>query len=562
MILDCTLRDGGYYTNWNFETKMVKDLITALDLSKVDVIELGYKSPIKGGKYRKCNDRFIWEVLDHKLPVHSKLAFMIDAKDFVKNDKIEYSLIDDVIHNSENSPFSICRLAIKHSEIKHAYTIGEYIKEKGYGLIVNLMGISLLNDEQITDFSIFSEIEPLALYFADSYGSLIPSRTKELVSIFKEFNTEVGIHTHDNLGLAFANCISAMESGANWIDGTLLGMGRGVGNVKTEQLITYNEHTLGEYTVSPIHNVIKNWMTPLMEQYKWGFTHNYMVSGLKHIHPLYPQTLQASFLNPNRIENVILSIEDSTTYDYSKIEEHLNPKVAVVIPARYKSSRFPGKPLAKIKGKEMIVWVAEIAEKAIGKDNVYISTENEEIVDVVKGYGYKVILTSDSCPTGTDRVAEASMEIDADIIINIQGDEPMLDPSDIQKVIDYKILYPNHIVNCMAYLNKHEDVKDKKIPKVITSLDDELIYISRNPIPGTKSGNGSNPKKQVCIYAFNREHLKEFVGMGKKTPLEFEEDIEIIRFLEMGHKVKMVMLDSNSHAVDYPEDIKIVEKLL
>jgi len=283
---------------------------------------------------------------------------------------------------------------------------------------------------------------------------------------------------------------------------------------------------------------------------------------LKHIHPLYPQTLQASFLNPNRIENILLSIQDSTSYDYSKIEEQMNPKVAVVIPARYKSSRFPGKPLAKIKGKEMIIWVAEIAEKAIGKGNVYIATENEEIVDVVKGYGYKVILTSDSCQTGTDRVAEAAMEIDADIIINIQGDEPMLDPSDIQKVIDYKILYPNHIVNCMAYLNKHEDVEDKKIPKVITSLDDELIYISRNPIPGTKSGNGSNPKKQVCIYGFNREHLSEFAKMGKKTPLEFEEDIEIIRFLEMGHKVKMVMLDSDSHAVDYPEDIEIVEGLL
>ena len=210
----------------------------------------------------------------------------------------------------------------------------------------------------------------------------------------------------------------------------------------------------------------------------------------------------------------------------------------------------------------MIIWVAEIAEKAIGKDNVYIATENEEIVDVVKGYGYKVILTSDSCPTGTDRVAEASMEIDADIIINIQGDEPMLDPSDIQKVIDYKMCYPDHIVNCMAYLNSYEDVEDKKIPKVITSLDDELIYISRNPIPGTKSGNGSNPKKQVCIYGFNREHLSEFAKMGKKTPLEFEEDIEIIRFLEMGHKVKMVMLDSDSHAVDYPDDINIVEDLL
>jgi len=210
----------------------------------------------------------------------------------------------------------------------------------------------------------------------------------------------------------------------------------------------------------------------------------------------------------------------------------------------------------------MILWVADIAEKSIGKENVYITTENEEIVDVVKSYGYKVILTSDSCPTGTDRVAEATMEIDADIIINIQGDEPMLDPSDIQKVIDEKIKYPNHIVNCMAYLNKHEDVEDKKIPKVITSLDDELIYISRNTIPGTKNGNGVNPKKQVCIYGFNREHLSEFAKMGKKTPLEFEEDIEIIRFLEMGHKVKMVMLDSDSHAVDYPEDIDRVENLI
>ena len=562
MLLDCTLRDGGYYTNWNFEPQMVKDLIQALDLSKVDVIELGYKSPVKGGKYRKCNDRFIWDVLGYKLPVHSKLAFMIDAKDFIKGDGIDYSLIDDVIHEKENSPFQICRLAIKHSEIEFAYSIGSYIKEKGYDLVVNLMGISLLNDEQINQFGVFAGLRPLALYFADSYGNLTPTRTKELVGMFKEFNVEVGVHTHDNLGLAFANCLSAMEEGATWIDGTLLGMGRGVGNVKTEQLVTYDEYTNRNYSSAPLHSVIDNWMIPLKNTHKWGFTHNYMVSGLQHIHPLYPQTLQQSHLNPNRIEDVMMNIESPERFDVEKIEGVMKPKVAVVIPARYKSSRFPGKPLAKIKGKEMIIWVAEIAEKAIGKDNVYIATENEEIVDVVKSYGYKVVLTSDSCPTGTDRVAEAAMEIDADIIINIQGDEPMLDPSDIQKVIDYKMCYPNHIVNCMAYLNKHEDVEDKKIPKVITSLDDELIYISRNPIPGTKSGNGSNPKKQVCIYGFNREHLNAFAGRGKKTPLEFEEDIEIIRFLEMGHKVKMVMLDSDSHAVDYPEDINTIENLL
>ena len=562
-ILDCTLRDGGYYTNWNFDTQMVKGLISSLDRSGVSVIELGYKSPVKGGKYRKCNDRFIWEVIDYTLPIHSKLAFMIDAKDFIKMDKVDYSLIDDVIHISEKSPFTICRLAIKYSEIEHAYEIGSYVKKKGYDLIVNLMGISLLSDEEISKFNIFSTLEPLSLYFADSYGNLTPTRTKELVLIFKEFNTEVGVHTHDNLGLAFANCISAMESGANWIDGTLLGMGRGVGNVKTEQLVTYGQYTSTTKLCStPLHNVIDMWMVPLKVIHKWGFTHNYMVSGLKHIHPLFPQTLQQSHLNPNRIEDVMLSIESPSQFDVDKIESLMKPKVAVVIPARYKSSRFPGKPIAKIKGKEMIIWVAEIAEKAIGKENVYIATENEEIVDVIKGYGYNVILTSDSCPTGTDRVAEAALEIDADIIINIQGDEPLLEPSDIQKVIQAKIDNPNQIINCMAYLSKHEKVEDRKIPKVITSLDDNLIYISRTPIPGTKTGNGSNPKKQVCIYGFSRAQLKAFSDMGKKTPLEYQEDIEILRFIEMGYDVKMVTLKNESHAVDYPEDIKIVEDIL
>ena len=556
-LLDCTLRDGGYYTNWEFDTQMVRDLVTNLDLSKVDIIELGYKSPVKGGKYRKCNDRFIWEVLEHKSPVNSKLAFMIDAKDFIQ-DGVNYSLIDDVIQEQSNSPFSICRLAIKYEEIELAKEIGNYIKSKGYELIINLMGVSLLSDKEITEFGVLSKLNPSALYFADSYGNLEPKDVEKISKIFSKFNTPIGIHTHDNLGLAFANCLVGLNAGITYIDGTLLGMGRGVGNVKTEQLVTYlSKH----YNPDPVQKLITKWMKPLQQKYKWGFTHNYMVSGLNHIHPLYTQTLQNSFLNPSRIQDILLQIKNPLTFDKTKIEEQMVPKVAVVIPARYKSSRFPGKPLAKIKGKEMILWVAGIAEIAVGLENVYVATENEEIVDVVKSYGYKVILTSDSCLTGTDRVAEAAMEIDADIIINIQGDEPLLNPDDIKKVIEYKLHYPDHVINCMANLTKYEDVKDKKIPKVITNLEDELIYMSRNPIPGTKTGDGLNPKKQVCIYAFNREHLQSF-SSNKKTPLEAQEDIEIIRFLEMGQKVKMVMLDNVSHAVDYPEDIKIVEDLL
>jgi 3-deoxy-manno-octulosonate cytidylyltransferase (CMP-KDO synthetase) len=561
-LLDCTLRDGGYYTNWNFDTKMVQELVSALDHSQVDIIELGYKSPVKGGRYRKCNDRFIWEVLDYKLPINSQLAFMVDAKDFIDGKHISYSLIDDVISTKDNSPFSICRLAIKHSEIKQAIKIGEYIKSKGYEIIVNLMGISLLTDKEIEEFGKLQTIDPSALYFADSYGALEPVRTEQIVKIFKQFTAPVGVHTHDNLGLAFANCLSAMNFGATYIDGTLLGMGRGVGNVKTEQLVTYLQYKRAKGNSTPIQKFIDKWMYKLQSDYKWGFTHNYMVSGLKHIHPLYTQTLQSSFLNSKRIEDILLSIPDPLRYEFDKIKDKMEPKVAVVIPARYKSSRFPGKPLAKIKGKEMIIWVAEIAEKAIGKENVYIATENEEIVNVVKEYGYRVVLTSDSCLTGTDRVAEAAMEIDADIIINVQGDEPLLDPNDITRVIEAKLKHPEHIINCEAYLNSNEDVVDKKIPKVITNLKGELMYSSRNPIPGTKLGNGKRPKKQVCIYAFNREHLKAFTEQTSKTPLEAQEDIEINRFLELGHKVMMVEVDSSTVAVDYPEDINTVENLL
>lgn len=561
-LLDCTLRDGGYYTNWNFDTQMVQDLVTNLDLAGVDIIELGYKSPVKGGKYRKCNDRFIWEVLGHRLPVNAELAFMIDAKDFIKGSSLDYSLIDDIIREKDQSPFTVCRLAIKHSEVDNALEIGKIIKDKGYSLIVNLMGISILSDQEVVDFGKFADLEPEALYFADSYGNLKPNDVRRLTSLFREFGIAVGIHTHDNLGLAFANCLVGMSAGADYIDGTLLGMGRGVGNVKTEQLIAYLQHDSYPYKSTPVQKLIAKWMKPLHEQHQWGFTHNYMVSGLNYIHPLYTQTLQSSFLNSNRIEDILMGIKDGLSFDIEKIKDKMVPKVAVVIPARYKSSRFPGKPLAKIKGKEMILWVAGIAELAVGLENVYVATENEEIVDAVKSYGYKVVLTSDSCLTGTDRVAEAALEIDADIIINIQGDEPMLDPKDIQKVIECKLANPDHIVNCMAYLNGREDVEDKKIPKVITNLQDELIYMSRNAIPGTKTGNGVNPKKQVCIYAFNREHLQAFTSVSSKTPLEAQEDIEIVRFLELGYKVKMLMVDSNTHAVDYPEDIQTVEDLI
>jgi 3-deoxy-manno-octulosonate cytidylyltransferase (CMP-KDO synthetase) len=243
------------------------------------------------------------------------------------------------------------------------------------------------------------------------------------------------------------------------------------------------------------------------------------------------------------------------------LESLKHQRAVVVIPARYKSSRFPGKPLAKINGKEMILHVAEKAEKAIGKENVYVATENSKIANVAKKAGYNVVITSDSCLTGTDRVAESSYEINADIFINVQGDEPMIDSDDIKKVIKVKQDNPDYIINCMSKLHKDEDPSDKKIPKVICDLQNNLVYSSRNPLPGSKSSQVNNIMKQVCIYAFSKKQLQQFYDT-KKTPLENYEDIEIVRCIEKGMKVKMVEVNKISYAVDYPEDIKIVENEL
>ena len=239
-------------------------------------------------------------------------------------------------------------------------------------------------------------------------------------------------------------------------------------------------------------------------------------------------------------------------------------KVIVVIPARYKSSRFPGKPLVKLLGKPMIQWVAELSKKAVSKENVFIATDDERIAKVVVNAGYQVVMTSEHCLTGTDRLSEVAKKIDADIYLNVQGDEPLVDPSDILKVIEAKKAYPNEVINGYAVISNEEDPNSVNIPKVIFTEDKRLVYMSRLALPGFKEQKNAPPNyyKQVCIYAFNRQELLDYGSYGKKSPLEYSEDIEIIRFLEWGQPIRLVETRSGSLAVDIVEDVKKVEEAL
>lgn len=238
-------------------------------------------------------------------------------------------------------------------------------------------------------------------------------------------------------------------------------------------------------------------------------------------------------------------------------------KILIVIPARYKSSRLPGKPLKKIKNKELILWVLEVCKKIINSNiKVIVATDNNKIHRFVKKKNFNSIMTSSKCLTGTDRVAHVAKKIKSDIYINVQGDEPLIKPFDIIKVIKEKKKNPNKIICGYSSLNKKENQDNKNIPKVVLNLKKELIYISRSTIPSNKKNNKvkNNFFKQVCIYAFNKKELNLF-SSRKKTPLEKIEDIEILRFIELGRPVKMVKLSQNSYAVDTLGDIKKIEKI-
>lgn len=239
-------------------------------------------------------------------------------------------------------------------------------------------------------------------------------------------------------------------------------------------------------------------------------------------------------------------------------------RTVIIIPARYKSSRFPGKPLVRLLGKPMILWVAELSAKALKKSDVYIATDDLQIKGIVEEAGFQVIMTSENCLTGTDRVAEAANKIDADFYVNIQGDEPLLNPDDIKKLIQAKIENPNFVINGYKALTENEDPSNTNLPKVVFNSKKRLVYMSRHPVPGNKKGAKSPDEfyKQVCVYVFNLEELQAFSKFDEKSDIEFYEDIEILRFFETNHEILCVETSGSSIAVDTPEDVKRAEESL
>ena len=241
-------------------------------------------------------------------------------------------------------------------------------------------------------------------------------------------------------------------------------------------------------------------------------------------------------------------------------------KIIGVIPARYQSSRFPGKPLADICGKPMIWWVYSQCLKVDGLDEVYVATDDERIYESCLENSINVIMTSNMHKTGTDRVGEVAEKIKADLYVNIQGDEPMLEPQTIRSAIlpffDNKDL---QISNLMTKIKNPVDVVNFTIPKVITNKDGIGVYLTRSTAPYPKGSLKYDYYKQVCVYGFKPEALKFYCEYGKKygkAKIEAIEDIEILRFIENGYKVQYIEVNSDTVAVDTEKDLEKVRKIM
>ncbi len=237
-------------------------------------------------------------------------------------------------------------------------------------------------------------------------------------------------------------------------------------------------------------------------------------------------------------------------------------KYVIIIPARYNSKRLPGKPLMMIKKVPMIVRTYFQCTKACPSNQIYVATDDKRIINICNKYEINTILTSKKCLTGTDRVAEASKKIVADYYINVQGDEPVINAKDIKKLIDSLSKYPDEVLNGYTKIIYDLQHTDKNVPKVTLDLNNMLLYMSRAPIPIDKSGKMKSAHRQVCIYSYPKKLLNKFYVHGKKTPLEKIEDIEILRFLELGMSVRMIPMSNKSIPVDNYRDLKKVSKAL
>lgn len=295
MILDCTLRDGGYYVDWDFDENTVRKYLAAVSTAKIDIVEIGFRFlPANKflGAFAYSTDEYLYSI---NLPKDLPIAIMVNASELINYKNGIAAAVNILFKSKVDSPVDIVRIATRANDIEECSVIAKLLHNLGYRVFLNLMQVDALEkDELILISNLISKWEVIeVLYFADSFGCMEPDTVKQITEFISQgWSGPLGIHTHDNKGLALSNSIAAHESGIQYIDSTLCGMGRGAGNAKTEYLLVeIMQRGLGEYFPDALFPLVLNEFSKLQNKYKWGPNIYYFLSAIHGIHPTYIQEM-------------------------------------------------------------------------------------------------------------------------------------------------------------------------------------------------------------------------------------------------------------------------------
>ena len=243
----------------------------------------------------------------------------------------------------------------------------------------------------------------------------------------------------------------------------------------------------------------------------------------------------------------------------------IDPKVIVVIPARYASTRLPGKPLVPLAGKPMVQHVYERAKRAQTVHRVLVATDDQRIMDAVTAFGGEARMTRSDHRTGTERIAEVAVQEPGDVFVDVQGDEPLIDPMAIDTAVGALLEEPQAQISTVATPIRHAgDIMDPNVVKTVLDFDDNALYFSRAPIPwirDTQQKLHVKYWKHLGLYVFQGEALLEFPTLPQGE-LEKIEQLEQLRWLENGWKIRVAEVAHDAVSVDVPEDVARVEKLM
>lgn len=296
MFLDCTLRDGGYYNAWDFSPDLIHKYLHAMHAARVDVVELGFRTLKNQGFQGPCaftTDEFIRSLI---IPSGLTVGVMVNGNELVGEVPQQEALERLFPRAAADSPVDLVRIACHVHEFESALPAITWLKERGYQVGFNLMQVAECTQEEVKTLARQAKAYPMdVLYFADSMGSMNPDQAAQIIQWFRsEWAGAMGIHTHDNLGLALSNTLRALDEGVTWVDSTVTGMGRGPGNARTEELaIEIAERRGKAVNMVPLMVLLREHFKPLQAHYGWGTNPYYYLAGKYGIHPTYIQEMHS-----------------------------------------------------------------------------------------------------------------------------------------------------------------------------------------------------------------------------------------------------------------------------